>query len=107
MPYFLAVLAREGTAWSSRDLDLDDLGKCEDPDELADAVREATAGATSALLLLEREDEWFGLLRIDGDDDARVFVSDAAAAATSPYGPALGLAQSGEDDDEDAPGRPV
>jgi putative tRNA adenosine deaminase-associated protein len=106
MPYFLAVVAREGEAWSARQLDLDDVGDCEDPDALADVVREVAPGTAPALLLVEREDEWFGLVRVDGDEDARVFVSDAAAAAGSPYGPALGL-EPPADDADPAPGRPA
>ena len=106
MPYFLAVLAREGDAWSPRELDLDDVGDCEDPEALADTLRDVAGGAAPALLLLEREDEWFGLVRVDGDEDARVFVSDAAAAAGSPYAPALGL-EPAADDADDTAGRPA
>ena len=35
------------------------------------------------LLLLEREDAWWAVVRVDGDEDPRVFVSDVAGAAAS------------------------
>ena len=89
MPYFTALLSRNGRGqWRARDVDVEGH---EDTESLAVAVRVASGGDTAALLLLEHEDEWFALARLDDGEDVRVFVSDAAAAAASPYGPALGL----------------
>jgi putative tRNA adenosine deaminase-associated protein len=42
---------------------------------------------------------WFGVVRVDGEDDPRVFVSDAAAVARSSYGDVL-LTMLTEDLDE-------
>jgi putative tRNA adenosine deaminase-associated protein len=63
------------------------------------------------LALIEHEDEWFALIRVDGDDEPRLFVSDLAAASHSRYGPLLApaadvdsaddLDATDEDDDED------
>jgi putative tRNA adenosine deaminase-associated protein len=57
------------------------------------------------LVLIEQEDAWFGVVRIDGEDDPRIYVSDAAAAARSSYGEILLtdelLGREPEDDEPD------
>lgn len=83
MSYFAALLVPAGRTWTSREAEL---GVVESLDDLVDTVRGAVDGATG-LVLLEREDEWFALVRVDGEDDARVFVSDLPAARASTYGP--------------------
>ena len=87
MAYFTAVLSPEGSGddrdWRSVDVDLE----AGSPDELADVLRGAVDGDGPVLAVLEREDEWFALVRTDGDVDVRVFVSDAVAAADSAYAP--------------------
>ena len=83
MAYFTAVLLRDGDKWSARDIDLDgvtDLG------DLADRMRLIEAGDEPVLVLIEREDAWWAVVRVDGDEDPRVFVSDAAGAGASAYG---------------------
>jgi len=83
LAYFTAVLAREGDKWSAYDVDVDALA---DLDELAAELRIVVAEDDApVLLLVEREDAWWGVVRVDGEDDPRVFVSDAAGAAASPY----------------------
>jgi len=57
--------------------------------DLADLAREASAEDDTVLVLIEQEDAWFGVVRIDGEDDPRIYVSDAAAAARSSYGEIL------------------
>ena len=37
------------------------------------------------LAFIEREDAWWAVVRVDGDEDPRVFVSDVAGAAASTY----------------------
>ena len=37
-------------------------------------------------MLIEREDAWWAVVRVDGDEDPRVFVSDVTGAPASPYG---------------------
>ncbi len=83
MAYFTAVLLRDGDKWSSRDVDLDDLS---DLGELADRLRLIEAGDEPVLVMIEREDAWWAVVRVDGDEDPRVFVSDATGAPASPYG---------------------
>ena len=48
--------------------------------------------------MVEREDAWWGVVRVDGEDDPRVFVSDAAGALASAYAEILVV---GDEDDED------
>ena len=82
MSYFTALLVPNGRSWSARETDL---GAVASLDDLVDTVRGEVDDATG-LVVLEREDEWFALVRVDGEDDARVFVSDLPAARASTFG---------------------
>src|SRR6185437_13934369 len=85
--------------------DLDDVETLADLTALA---RAASAGEDTVLVFIEQEDAWFGVVRVDGEEDPRVFVSNAAAAARSSYGELLltdellGREPKDEDDDLDA-----
>ena len=90
MAYFTAVLTSDDPSgdgtWRAVDVDLE----AGSPDELGDVLRGAAEDAGSdgeavVVAVLEREDEWFALVRSDGDVVVRVFVSDAVAAASSSY----------------------
>ncbi|MEU5094810.1 hypothetical protein [Streptomyces sp. NPDC020996] len=85
--YFAALLARTEDGWEASDTEL--LDNVETLSDLADLAREASADEDTVLVLIEQEDEWFGVVRIDGEDDPRIYVSDAAAAARSSYGEIL------------------
>ncbi|MGZ4616465.1 MAG: tRNA adenosine deaminase-associated protein [Actinomycetes bacterium] len=82
MTYFTAVIARHGDAWAARDVDVDEL---DDLNDLAQALRLSVDDDEPVLLFIEREDAWWAVVRVDGDDDPRVFVSDLDAADRSPY----------------------
>jgi putative tRNA adenosine deaminase-associated protein len=84
--YFAALLARTEDGWEASDTELDDVETLSD---LADLAREASPGDDTVLVLIEQEDAWFGVVRIDGEEDPRIYVSDAAAAARSSYGEIL------------------
>ncbi|MDI5965677.1 hypothetical protein POF50_019555 [Streptomyces sp. SL13] len=84
--YFAALLARTEDGWEARDTELDNV---ETLDDLADLAREASADEDTVLVLIEQEDVWFGVVRVDGEDDPRIYVSDASAAARSSYGEIL------------------
>ncbi|MFB8244848.1 hypothetical protein ACFC5X_07310 [Streptomyces sp. NPDC055952] len=84
--YFAALLARTEDGWEASDTELDDVETLAD---LADLAREASPDEDTVLVLIEQEDAWFGVVRVDGEEDPRIYVSDAAAAARSSYGEIL------------------
>ena len=87
----------EGDKWFSREIDVEAL---EDLTELTDAVRVLETHDETVLVLIEREDAWWSVIRVDGDDDPRVFVSDAVASAASPFASLLEVAMEGTDDED-------
>ncbi|WP_256331400.1 MULTISPECIES: hypothetical protein [unclassified Streptomyces] len=84
--YFAALLARTEDGWEASDTELDDVETLTD---LADLAREAAVDDDTVVAFIEQEDVWFGVVRVDGEDDPRVFLSNAAAAARSSYGAML------------------
>ncbi|MEV4044796.1 hypothetical protein [Streptomyces sp. NPDC049744] len=84
--YFAALLARTEDGWEASDTELDDVETLSD---LADLAREASPDEDTVLVLIEQEDAWFGVVRLDGEEDPRIYVSDAAAASRSSYGEIL------------------
>ncbi|MCL2730688.1 MAG: hypothetical protein FWE15_11780 [Actinomycetia bacterium] len=81
--YFAALLARTEDGWQASEPDLDDVETLAD---LSDLARAAGEEDETVLVFIEQEDAWFGVIRVDGEDDPRIYVSDAAAAARSSYG---------------------
>ncbi|MDT0318064.1 tRNA adenosine deaminase-associated protein [Streptomyces millisiae] len=85
--YFAALLARTDDGWEASDTELDDV---ETLDELAELARESAASDDDTVLVyVGQEGAWFGLVRVDGEDDPRVFVSDGTRAKRSAYGEIL------------------
>jgi putative tRNA adenosine deaminase-associated protein len=84
--YFAALLARTEDGWQASEPDLDDV---ETLGDLSDLARQASAEEETVLVFIEQEDAWFGVVRVDGEEDPRIYVSDAAAAARSSYGEIL------------------
>lgn len=84
--YFTAVLAKSDAGWRAVVVDIED---AESLDELAESLRALSRGGP-VLAVLEREDAWFAMVRVDGDEDARSFVSDLAATERSQYAALLG-----------------
>ncbi|WP_405714861.1 MULTISPECIES: hypothetical protein [unclassified Streptomyces] len=84
--YFAALLARTEDGWEASDTELDDVETLSD---LTDLAREASVDEDTVLVFIEQEDAWFGVVRVDGEEDPRIFVSDAVAAARSSYGEIL------------------
>lgn len=79
MAYFCAAFARTDAGWIGVETDLSEVDGL---DDIAGIMREAaveTAGET-VLLLVEHEDDWFAVVRIDGEEDPRVFLSDGTVA---------------------------
>lgn len=86
MSYFAAALARTAQGWHANDVDLDDV---DGSDALAELLRKNADDDRTVLLLLEQEDHWFALVRVDGEEDPRVFVSDALTVRRSTFGDVL------------------
>ncbi|MFG2195721.1 hypothetical protein [Streptomyces sp. NPDC048639] len=84
--YFAALLARTEDGWEASDTELDDVETLAD---LTDLARQASVDDDTVLAFIEQEDAWFGVVRLDGEEDPRIYVSDAAAAARSSYGEIL------------------
>ncbi|WP_328398985.1 hypothetical protein OHS70_18990 [Streptomyces sp. NBC_00390] len=95
--YFAALLARTQDGWEASDTELDDVETLSD---LTDLAREASVDEDTVLVFIEQEDAWFGVIRVEGEEDPRIFVSDAAAAARSSYGEILTNELLGGDDDD-------
>ncbi|MER7819214.1 hypothetical protein [Streptomyces sp. NPDC096153] len=96
--YFAALLARTEDGWVASDTELDDVETLSD---LTDLARDASVNEDTVLAFIEQEDTWFGIVRVDGEDDPRVFVSDAASAARSSYGAMLTDELLGKDEEDD------
>jgi putative tRNA adenosine deaminase-associated protein len=100
--YFTAVIARSGGTWKARDVEVDDAGSL---DELADALRQTAIDDQPVIAVIEHEDEWFALVRVDGDDEPRLFVSDLGASTKGHYAGLLaGAADVDVEDDADVAG---
>jgi putative tRNA adenosine deaminase-associated protein len=97
--YFAALLARTQDGWEASDTELDDVETLSD---LTDLAREASVDEDTVLVFIEQEDAWFGLVRVEGEEDPRIYVSDAASAARSSYGEILTNELLGRDDDDPA-----
>lgn len=106
MSYFAAALARTGAGWSAAEIDLDEVS---DLDALADLLRDlAGDGPGPALLLLEEDDEYVGIARVDPGTlgETRVFLSDRRAVRDSDVAALLWEDQDDVDEDDEAT-RPV
>lgn len=77
--YFAALIHRSSDGWSGEELVLDDI---EDLDSLVDDLRDRSEGL--ALLFLEEDDEYFAIVRVEGDRDVRTFISDVRAVDSFP-----------------------
>jgi putative tRNA adenosine deaminase-associated protein len=103
MSYFAAVLARSGDRWRADDVDLDG---CESLADLGEVLRDG-AGEVR-LLVIEQDDEYAAIVRLDDDDEVRAFLSDGHSADAYPMAALVAedLVEIGGDeleDDEDAP----
>ncbi|MCX5196386.1 hypothetical protein OOK31_21220 [Streptomyces sp. NBC_00249] len=96
--YFAALLARTEDGWEASDLELDDVESLSD---LIDLARAAAVDDDTVVALIEQEDAWFGVVRVDGEEDPRYFVSNASAADRSSYGSMLTKELLGSDEEDD------
>ncbi|WP_328926484.1 hypothetical protein OG429_18995 [Streptomyces sp. NBC_00190] len=96
--YFAALLARTEDGWEASDMELDNVESLSD---LIDLARSAAVDDDTVVALIEQEDAWFGVVRVDGEEDPRYFVSNASAAARSSYGSMLTKELLGSDKEDD------
>jgi putative tRNA adenosine deaminase-associated protein len=82
VPYFAAVFAQTEVGWVGTEAEL---GEAKVMDDVSDLLRESAleTGGDLVVLLIEEDDEWFAVLRLDGEEDPRVFLSDARTVVTS------------------------
>ncbi|MBZ4321461.1 tRNA adenosine deaminase-associated protein [Streptomyces huiliensis] len=94
--YFAALLARSDDGWEASDTDLDNVETLSD---LVDLARDAALDDDTVLVFIEQEGAWFGIVRVDGEDDPRIFLSDGPLAKRSSYGSMLIDELLGRDED--------
>ncbi|MFJ2028053.1 tRNA adenosine deaminase-associated protein [Streptosporangium sp. NPDC087985] len=82
---FSAAFVRTPGGWNGTEVDL---SAAEIADDLDEAVQEHLAldGDELALLCVEVEDEWFAIVRYQGDQEPRTFLSDAQAGVSDGLG---------------------
>lgn len=100
MTYFAAALARTGDGWTGRELDLAELN---DLEALAEELRDLVEGEDGpALLLIEEDDEYVAVVRVEGGslDEPRVFLSDRRAVLGTGVTAMLWEDVAATDDDE-------
>jgi putative tRNA adenosine deaminase-associated protein len=99
MSYFAAVLTRVGDRWLAEDAEIDD---CESLTDLGDVLRDRDGAVR--LLVIEQDDEYAAIVRLDDDaDDPRAFLSDGHAADAYPMAGIVAedLIEIGDDEDDD------
>jgi putative tRNA adenosine deaminase-associated protein len=104
--YFAAAFARADSEWLASEIDLDD---AEDIEGIAEMAAQVESDDGLVVVLLEDE-EWFGVVRVESDEDPRVYVSDAAEAGRSVVGQAVLselASEYGADSDPDFGGLPA
>jgi putative tRNA adenosine deaminase-associated protein len=82
VPYFSVAFARSDAGWIGTETDLTEVAGV---DDITDIMRETAVetAADTVVLLIEQEDEWFAVVRLDDGEDPRVFLSDPRATLTS------------------------
>jgi putative tRNA adenosine deaminase-associated protein len=84
--YFAAAVVRGSDGWTAAEIDLNGAA---DVDEVADRLRDVDPDADVSLLLVESDDVYLAILRLDDGEDLRVFGSDSAFAEESRLGALL------------------
>src|SRR3954470_19463539 len=99
MSAFACVLARTGDRWRAVEVSVVD---CESLTDIADLA--VDIDAELRLLVVEQDDEFAAIIRVDDpDEDPRAFLSDGHAADQYPIAAVIAedLVEIGEDDDEE------
>ncbi len=112
MTYFAAAVSRTDDGWAGQEVDLQEY---DDLEGLAEDLRDLSGDAPGpTVLLLEEDDEYVGVVRVDGAagtmEEPRVFLSDRRAVLTNGVSSLLWEDEEGDaadDDDDDEGIRPV
>lgn len=83
MSHFAAMIARTDNRWKGTDADDVDLDNIDDIEQIVDIMRDASVDDSPVVMFVEEDDEWFAIVRVDGTDEPRVFISDARVVAAS------------------------
>lgn len=72
--YFAAVFAQTPQGWVGTEAVL---AEAEGVDDVADLMREAAVESYGdpVVLLIEQDDDWFAIVRLDGEEEPRAYVS--------------------------------
>jgi putative tRNA adenosine deaminase-associated protein len=92
VPHFAAILARSHNRWRGIDSDTDiarDIAAGADIEDVADMMRDSAVDDGPVLLFVEEDDEWFGIVRVDGTAEPATFISDARVVPASELATAL------------------
>ncbi len=108
------ALRRDGSSWSARDVELDDVETLDDLIDQLDELDSAASADDVTIVFIEEDDEWLGMLRVTLETltDPRIFLSDSRVLATSSlaerlFGDALPIVVEEEaEGDEESSGRP-
>lgn len=86
MSYVATAVVRGENGWTAAELDLSGAA---DVEEVADRLRDVDPDAEVSLLLVESDDVYLAVLRLDQGEHLRIFGSDAAFAQESRLGSLL------------------
>jgi putative tRNA adenosine deaminase-associated protein len=97
------AMTRRPSGWTGEEHELYEI---EDLDTLVDELRDDADA--SVVLFVEEDDEWLGIVRVTGDADPQVFLSDRRALETSDladriFADALPVLPPPGNDDDDTP----
>jgi putative tRNA adenosine deaminase-associated protein len=101
MSSFATLLVRTNGRWRGEEVEVDD---CESVADIADLAIDATGDVR--LILIEQDDEYAAIIRVDDDvDDARAFLSDGHAADNYPLAAVIAedLTEIGDGEPADVP----
>lgn len=104
------AMACAADGWRGQDVELDDVA---DLDAVTELLRDVAEEGT-VVLFLEEDDEYVAVVRLDGDDDPRVFLSDRRVVDQSALAarlfedvlPVVEPALEGDDEDDEQTARP-
>ena len=83
MSHFAAMIVRTDSRWKGADADDVDLDNVDDIEQIVEIVRDASVDDSPVVMFVEEDDEWFAIVRVDGNDEPRIFISDARVVAAS------------------------